>query len=95
MQIPDLWIQITHGKISVQIQVLIFDLKIPAGQVQVDPQVNLWHALLQMRILMCLIQFGKVSNDLASLTQIPVRIVPSGFEGFLTLIVPVKLCVLL
>ena len=23
----------------------IFDLKIPAGQVQVDPQVNLWHAL--------------------------------------------------
>ena len=26
----------------------IFDLKIPAGQVQVDPQVNLWHALIEI-----------------------------------------------
>ena len=47
-QVPDPWIQITHGKISVQIQVLIFDSKIPAGQVQVDPQVNSWHALSQI-----------------------------------------------
>jgi hypothetical protein len=34
MQVPDPWIQITRGKISVQIQVFIFDSKIPAGQVQ-------------------------------------------------------------
>ena len=46
IQVPDLWTKITCGNLSVQFQVLIFDLKIPAGQVQVDPQVNFWHALL-------------------------------------------------
>ena len=45
MQVPDLWTWITHGNLSVRFQVLIFYLKIPAGQVQVDPQVNSWHAL--------------------------------------------------
>ena len=45
LQVPDLWAWITHGKLSVQIQVWIFDLKIPAGQVQVDPWVNSWRAL--------------------------------------------------
>ena len=50
MQVPDLWTQITHGNLSVQFQVLIFDLKIPAGWVQVDPQVNLWRALLPTHI---------------------------------------------
>ena len=48
MQVPDLWTQITHGTLSIQFQVLIFDLKISAGQVQVDPQVKLWHALKHM-----------------------------------------------
>ena len=37
MQVPDLQARITHGNLSVQIQVWILDLKIPAGQVQVDP----------------------------------------------------------
>ena len=46
LQVPDLWARITHGKLFVQIQVWIFDLKIPAGQVQVDPRVNSWRALL-------------------------------------------------
>ena len=41
VQVPDLWAWITRGNLSVQIQVLILELKIPAGQVQVDPQVNL------------------------------------------------------
>jgi hypothetical protein len=36
-----------------------------------------------MRILMHLIQFGRVLNDPASLTQVPVRIVPSEFRRFL------------
>jgi hypothetical protein len=36
-----------------------------------------------MRILMRRIQFGKVSNDLASLIQVPVRIAPSGFQKLL------------
>ena len=46
MQVPDPRIRITRGKISVQIQVSVFDLKIPAGQVQVDPRVNSWRALI-------------------------------------------------
>jgi hypothetical protein len=36
-----------------------------------------------MHILMCLIQFGKALNDPASLTWVPVRIVPSGFRRLL------------
>jgi hypothetical protein len=36
-----------------------------------------------MRILMRLIQFRKVLNDPASLTQVPVRIAPSGFQRLL------------
>ena len=45
MQVPDLRAWITRGNLSVQIQVWILDLKIPAGQVQVDPRVNSWRAL--------------------------------------------------
>jgi hypothetical protein len=36
-----------------------------------------------MRILMRLIQFGRVLNDPALLTRVPVRIVPSGFRRLL------------
>jgi hypothetical protein len=36
-----------------------------------------------MRILMHLIQFGRVSNDPASLTQVPAGIVPSGLRRLL------------
>ena len=45
IQVPDLCTRITRGNLSVRFQVLIFYLKTPAGQVQVDPQVNLWRAL--------------------------------------------------
>jgi hypothetical protein len=36
-----------------------------------------------MRILMRLIQFGRVLNDPASLARVPVKIVPSGFRRLL------------
>jgi hypothetical protein len=36
-----------------------------------------------MRILMHVIQFRRVLNDPASLTRVPVRIVPSGFRRLL------------
>ena len=45
LQVLDLLMQVIRGNLSVQIQVSIFGLKIPAGQVQVDLQVNSWHAL--------------------------------------------------
>ena len=47
VQVPDLWARITRGNLSARIQVAILKLKIPAGQVQVDPQVNSWSALLE------------------------------------------------
>jgi hypothetical protein len=41
MQVPNLWIWITHGNLLVQIQVLIFEIEISAGQIQINPWVNL------------------------------------------------------
>jgi hypothetical protein len=44
--------RITRGNLSVRIQVSFFGLEIPAGQVQVDPQVNSWGALQPTSVLM-------------------------------------------
>jgi len=44
---PCLLRQVTCGKLSAWIRVWFFEWKIPAGQIRINPQVNLWGALQQ------------------------------------------------
>jgi hypothetical protein len=48
-----------------------------------SPLMSVEQELLQMRILMCLTLFGRVWSDLASLRQVPARIVPLEFQRLL------------
>ena len=45
LQVPDLLRQVTHGNLSVQFRIRIFEIKIPAGWIQINLQVNSWWAL--------------------------------------------------
>ena len=45
-QVPDPLRQVTHGNLSIWLWIWIFESKIPAGQIQINPWVNSWDALL-------------------------------------------------
>ena len=74
--------QVTRGSLSVRFGIRIFEIKIPAGRIWIDPQVNSWWALVLTSFLavFLILKYHKDQDHSVSDPAKDKTVVPSSFS---------------